>query len=639
MNEYKNMECVRKRIELNYQFSKELEKNIEECKNSEEKLKNLELIGRVYSEYVTGIYSSNFLENEIINIGKEINFCPSTFPQKGKILHVMTCASNVGGHSTIVYNWIKNDKRTQYSIVFTDMCYSEVPSFILKSVIEANGEILCLNGNYFEKSLQLLEFSQNFERIVLHTHMYDVIPLLAYSNENWKIPVYLYNHADFRFTYGFAIADVVLNLNKFDLNKTQMYRGVDVKKNKILQSPNGGYVNELKEDNEVKEYIIRKYKIDRHVKLVVSMGDDFKYQDIIDYSFTDFVEKLINKSKEKIQFIIIGPNPQKEKWKKLEKSTNGYARAIGYVDRREAYNIIKLSNLFIASFPMRASGAGLAEKFGIPNLSLFIIEREKEFFKNNSVESVDELIDKSLDILNGNTEKYKGCCMKYQLTAEKWNRKWHSIIEKYSIHSINLFESKRCVGMQEYVNCQLMQNVASDNVQKYIKANRINGEFRKKLYELDKKYQMQIFKKNIYEDYNDEIENFDKYYKLYKTSIKWNWLKQKGKKVDVYLYNEGYRTVAIYGIGYMGKCLMSELTKTESKIEVLYGIDRNINVLNSNIKIVRPSDMLKQVDVIINTTCIDNRKILSGMMEKKIPIIRFDKILEDMDSNFNTCNE
>ena len=52
-----------------------------------------------------------------------------------------------------------------------------------------------------------------------------------------------------------------------------------------------------------------------------------------------------------------------------------------------------------------------------------------------------------------------------------------------------------------------------------------------------------------------------------KRQLSGNWLKQK-VRVDVYLYNEGYRTAAIYGIGYMGKCLMSELTKTESKIEV-----------------------------------------------------------------------
>ena len=281
MKAYSCMEDVRRRIDLNYQFIKELEKSLDACEGDEEKLELLQLIGCGCSEYITGAYSSNILEREIVKIGQIIEFSPEEKPQNGKILHVMTRAGKAGGHSTIVYNWIKNDKKRQYSIVFTDMEYWDIPKFILQSVEKTGGTILCLHGNFLEKAKQLLQFSQKFERIVLHIHMYDIVPLLAYSNKNWQIPVYFYNHADFRFSYGFSVADVVLNLNKFDWEKSKKYRGIADEKNLILQSPNGGIIDSVICDEETKEKVLLNFKIDKKRKLIVSMGDEFKYQDII----------------------------------------------------------------------------------------------------------------------------------------------------------------------------------------------------------------------------------------------------------------------------------------------------------------------------------------------------------------------
>ena len=103
-----------------------MEKSLDACEGDEEKLELLQLIGCGCSEYITGAYSSNILEREIVKIGQIIEFSPEEKPQNGKILHVMTRAGKAGGHSTIVYNWIKNDKKRQYSIVFTDMEYWDI---------------------------------------------------------------------------------------------------------------------------------------------------------------------------------------------------------------------------------------------------------------------------------------------------------------------------------------------------------------------------------------------------------------------------------------------------------------------------------------------------------------------------------
>lgn len=632
MEKYNSLDDVRKRIDSNYYFIKALEKEIDACRDDDEKLAYITFIGYLYSEYVTGIYSSNMLENEIIKIGRKIKFVPTVKPHKRKMLHVMTKAYNAGGHTTVVRNWIQWDKDRQYSMVLTDMKQEEVPSNVLEAVSASQGKLICLEGNYTEKAKQLLEISQDFERIILHIHMYDVVPILAYSNCNWKIPVYFYNHADFRFSYGYSIADAVLNLNQFDLEKSREYRGVSDDKNLILRSPNGGFTDSIVMDENIANDLISKYRIDKNAKLIVSMGQEFKYEDIIDYSFTEFVYKLMNKSSANIQFIIIGPDPKRKKWKELEDRTNGHARAIGYIDRKEVYGLIKMCNLFICSFPMRSSGAGLAERWGVPYLSLFVIDREIEFFGENKVETIDELIEKSLDVINGNIAKYKGHCLENSLTRKEWCDKWNKIIEKYPFHGITEFKENRYIKKQEFVNCQLMQETATENIARYLNIYGINKQWQEPLQErffyLDNKYGMNIFYK--LEVLKEDISRYysDKHLQLYLLAIKWIQIKQAGKKIEDYLLDKGYSAIAIYGMSYMGTALLNEINR--NKLEVKYGIDRKADKIMPGIRVYFPKDELPQVDVIINTTTLENELIRKELKNKDIKLLSFAQVIEEL---------
>lgn len=638
MQKYKDFDDVHERIDSNYNFLKTLESYISQCQNDNEKLEYLTIIGYLYSEYVTGIYSSYSLEREIIKMGEKITFTPTVKPQKGHMLQVMTKAYSGGGHTTIVNNWIQWDRDRQYSLVLTDMDDAEVPSCVTETVSASQGKVFCLKGTYIEKAKQLLEISQAYERIILHIHMYDVIPVLAYSNCNWKIPVYFYNHADFRFSYGYSIADVVLNLNRFDLKKSQDYRGIVCDRNLIFPSPNGGYIDSIAIDENIVDNIISKYEIDRKVKLVVSMGDDYKYEDIIGYRFTDYVNRLIDESNDNIQFIIIGPDPDKKKWRELEERTNGRARAIGYIDRQEVYGFIKICDLFVCSFPMRASGAGFAERLGVPYLSLFVIEREMEFFGENRAETIDELIEKSLDILKGNIKKYRGHCLEYALTQEEWKKKWDGIIEKYPVHSVVEFKENRYIRKQEYVNCQLLQDAASDHAAGYLYHWEMNQRLQEQLFYLDNKYGMNIFHKMEILEKEMEISKreweaasnkrySDKHLALYLLAIKWITLKQTGKTIEDYLLNKGYRSVAIYGMSYMGEAIYHELQGSD--ITVLYGIDQKADQICTKLKVYHPYEAEEKVDLIINSTTLKNQIICEGIKKlQNIPMLSIQEILD-----------
>lgn len=92
------------------------------------------------------------------------------------------------------------------------------------------------------------------------------------------------------------------------------------------------------------------------------------------------------------------------------------------------------------------------------------------------------------------------------------------------------------------------------------------------------------------------------------------WLidRQEGKSLVKFFEDNEYRSVAIYGMSYLGERLADELEN--SGIEVRYAIDKNAGNIYAGIDVKRPDDNLPEVDAIIVT-----------------PVFFFDEIEEDLE--------
>lgn len=631
--DYLSLEEVKVRIDKNYTCIRELESFIDLQNTEEEKLQLLSLIGVMYSEYVTGLYASDTLEKKILEVSGNIHFLRTKPVQQGKILIVMTKAAYIGGHTLLVHNWVQRDKKNQYSIVFTDMDVLDVPVFIKSIIKKSGGYIFSLTGNDMEKAERLLQVSESFERILLFSHMQDIIPVLAYGNKEWKTPIYFYNHADFRFSFGFSVSDVVLNLCEFDVNKTIRYRGIQKEKSLCMQFPIKRRVSnrvEVLNKQELRNRINEKYGIDNE-KLVVSMGAEFKFEDIIDYQFDLFATELVKRRKGKINFLIVGIHRDNAKWQEIEKKTNRRVRVLGELSRSEAKKLIDVADLYITSFPMLAAGSDMADSAGVPWLCLDIIERIAVKDDIRCASTVEELITRSLDVLNGNQQLYLGKTNSDTWSEEKWLQEWQCVMERINAHEGMSFYPNRYIEKQEYVNCQLMQRSASKALYAYIMSHQINPDIRRRLLLLDQKYEMGIFHYDtdeLSEHYNSLIGIADKYLQLYKTSIKWLNLRQKNIQVNSYLRAKGYFKVAIYGMGYMGKCLSEELNNDPNIMQ--YGIDQNANKIYSIIKVYVPTDRLEPVDLMINTTTLSNATILKIVDMEGVKIMQINELLDSI---------
>lgn len=615
---YGNVKDVKKRIELNFQALEQMDNLWDSQLTFEEQLDFVVLQGLIYSEYVTGKYSSDFLEQKLYKISNTITIELDKNPKENEYLFVMTKAGNIGGHAVIANNWIQWDKNIKYSIVFTDFTAEDVPAFLNNAVKISGGKIFFLKGSYIEKAKQLLVISQNFSKVILLQHMYDIIPNLAYSNSCWNIPVFLYNHANFKFSFGYEVADIVINLMQYDVIKTINFRGTDSNKSKLLQFPNGGRIVDKIENSEGnackayfdKDAVIRKYEIDSRKKLVLSIGESFKFHEAIDCNFFKFAERLIECRKGDTQYIIVGPNPNEEKWKDLDHKTSGLVKSVGYLNRSDIDDLVRICDLYIVSFPMSSFGAAIAEEYEIPYLMLSITGRGVENYGANIVSTVDELLQKSNEILDGNIESYKGTYYKKILNQEQWCHEWHKIADSITVHTGQQIHPKRLIQTEEIVNCQLMQEKASENVKKILSQLRLTPNIMRMLIDVNEKYQLDCIPEqfSIFECGIDQGQSLlQQKMNLLSYTNKWLNLKIKGYKITDYFCKQGITDIAIYGMGQIGLNLLEELKY--SSIEVECFIDRNAQKLNAPIKIIGLYEVPVRSRVIVTTAWIEEEQL------------------------------
>lgn len=121
----------------------------------------------------------------------------------------------------------------------------------------------------------------------------------------------------------------------------------------------------------------------------------------------------------------------------------------------------------------------------------------------------------------------------------------------------------------------------------------------------------------------------DKHLALFQMMDHWVKVKQKGKNLSEYFEKNGYKKIAVYGMSYAGETLINELRGTQ--IEVVYGIDMNADVINTDVDVFFPEDDLGMADAVVVTAITFFNEIeekLSAKMD--CPIISLEDILYEV---------
>lgn len=124
-------------------------------------------------------------------------------------------------------------------------------------------------------------------------------------------------------------------------------------------------------------------------------------------------------------------------------------------------------------------------------------------------------------------------------------------------------------------------------------------------------------------------ESSERYLSLFCMMDQWVKVKQERKNLTSYFVKYGYKKIAIYGMGRVGRTLFDELRDTE--ITVLYGIDRRADSLYTDIDLFSIDDSLDEVDAIVVTPITFYDEIEKQLSEKMdCPIISLEDILYEV---------
>lgn len=94
----------------------------------------------------------------------------------------------------------------------------------------------------------------------------------------------------------------------------------------------------------------------------------------------------------------------------------------------------------------------------------------------------------------------------------------------------------------------------------------------------------------------------------------WFIFLDSGKTMEKYFHHHNYKTIAVYGVGFLGECLVRQLIKTD--VRILYIIDQKADNTCLGIPIRKLAEPLDKVDAIVVTPVYYFYSIKKQLSEK-----------------------
>lgn len=400
INKSRLNEWKKKRLELEYVqkkinfLEKELRSNA-----SEEKAKHITTLALqsnalYYSEDVEKYYLR--LAHATMIPNKHTEHIPNTF------LHVMTTSYLFGGHTRIVERWISSSPAEEtHSVVLLNQIKNQLPPY-LEEVITENGGILNQftgDHNITIKANELRHLAQEFDYVILHHHMDDPIPLMAFGVPEFNRPVINFNHAGHRFWIGRNATDLVIDIEESQQTITLDRRGI--RNSMIINLPHVERSEKIYEKKALREVL----GLPSDKQIIISMASAYKYKVLFEYNYPSMLENILTK-KDTIIVIIIGVTSGENKhWVELENKFPHRLFLLGTLPHTDTEKYLQAADLYLDSYPYN-SFTSLLDAITIGNLPALTLKKAPlhglPFVEecDACAKSVNELVEKTLFYLN-----------------------------------------------------------------------------------------------------------------------------------------------------------------------------------------------------------------------------------------------
>lgn len=439
--------------------------------------KNISKLKKMLVKGGIGIYSCSFLENYYLDIASKLKIELSNEYKPNSILHVMTESYSTGGHTRVVERWIDISPSDEvHSVLLTKQSKENIPLFLEKVVKEKKGDIIDFSKELsnIEKASIIRQIASKFEKIVLHIHMDDEIPLVAFGTKEFKRPVIFYNHADHIGWLGISIADIVADLREYGAEITLKRRHPN--KSFKLGIP---ILHTKQESHKTrKELNLPDDKI-----IILTYGYAPKYNRIDDLNIGTVISKILENYNNVI-FCIIGVAAGYNKY--IDSCVAKFSENIilkETVEHKILLEYLSVSDIVLDSFPMSGATAMLDACFyNKPIVSGCSLVGQLDYIMNSGeyCNSIDEIIHKLEElILSNNAREINVTAIQKSLAENDSINKFTERLQKlYEIlpKEHNIYRKENEITINDYSNMDVYRlyydrNIHSIIQSKYFKLN------------------------------------------------------------------------------------------------------------------------------------------------------------------------
>jgi glycosyltransferase involved in cell wall biosynthesis len=325
-----------------------------------------------------GLFVSTQLEEVLLAIGRKIAINPfsverNTLPRRAprRVLHVLTEAAGIGGHSRMVWRWIQQDTESCHSVVLTRQGVVRIPQALEDATKASHGKVYLLNesiGSILTWAKLLRKIAAAADIVVLHIYTDDVIPLIAFADRRGIPPVIFLNHSDHKFWLGAGVSNSVVDQRHSGTRLSQTRRGIERHRSGLLpialnSTPRKYSRSEAKERIGLSQDTILLLSIARPSKFLPLAGYESSVNDLVlPDSILPVLQKFPNTA-----LIVIGPE-HSDRWARASRAVQGRIKALG--KREDTALFYQAADIYLDSFPFTSITSVLeAANYGLPSVS------------------------------------------------------------------------------------------------------------------------------------------------------------------------------------------------------------------------------------------------------------------------------